>query len=84
MKLFDPAATLQIIHDERATHMDFVPTHLVAMLNIPDLDKYDISSFDKSAYLVSTKPTIGKFDSEVHEMEIIDKLKDYGNYGFTL
>jgi len=43
MKFFDPAATLQTIQDERATHMDFVPTHLVAMLNIPDLDKYDIS-----------------------------------------
>ncbi len=44
LKFFDPAATLQIIQDERATHMDFVPTHLVAMLNLPDLNKYDISS----------------------------------------
>jgi acyl-CoA synthetase (AMP-forming)/AMP-acid ligase II len=44
LKFFDPAATLQIIQDEQATHMDFVPTHLVAMLNLPDLNKYDISS----------------------------------------
>ena len=56
MKLFDPAATLQIIHDERATHMDFVPTHLVAMLNIPDLDKYDISSMELLWYGASPMP----------------------------
>jgi acyl-CoA synthetase (AMP-forming)/AMP-acid ligase II len=44
MKFFDPAATLQTIQDERATHMDIIPTHLAAMLNLPDLNKYDISS----------------------------------------
>jgi long-chain acyl-CoA synthetase len=44
MKFFDPAATLQTIQDERATHVDIVPTHVAAMLNLPDLDKYDISS----------------------------------------
>jgi len=56
MKFFDPAATLQIIHDERATHMDFVPTHLVAMLNVPDLDKYDISSIELLWYGGSPMP----------------------------
>jgi long-chain acyl-CoA synthetase len=56
MKFFDPAATLQIIHDERATHMDFVPTHLVAMLNVPDLDKYDISSMELLWYGASPMP----------------------------
>jgi acyl-CoA synthetase (AMP-forming)/AMP-acid ligase II len=44
MKFFDAAASLQTIHDEQATHMDIVPTHLAAMLNLPDLNKYDISS----------------------------------------
>jgi long-chain acyl-CoA synthetase len=56
MKFFDPAATLQIIHDERATHMDFVPTHLVAMLNIPDLNNYDISSMKLLWYGASPMP----------------------------
>jgi len=56
MKFFDPTATLQIIHDERATHMDFVPTHLVAMLNVPDLDKYDISSMKLLWYGASPMP----------------------------
>jgi long-chain acyl-CoA synthetase len=56
MKFFDPTATLQIIHDERATHMDFVPTHLVAMLNVPDLNKYDISSMKLLWYGASPMP----------------------------
>ena len=56
MKFFDPAATLQIIQDERATHMDFVPTHLVAMLNVPDFNKYDISSMKLLWYGASPMP----------------------------
>lgn len=56
LKFFDPAATLQIIQDERATHMDFVPTHLVAMLNLPDLNKYDISSMMFLWYGASPMP----------------------------
>jgi len=56
MKFFDAAATLQTIQDERATHMDFVPTHLVAMLNIPDLNKYDISSMQLLWYGASPMP----------------------------
>jgi len=56
VKFFDAAATLQIIHDERATHMDFVPTHLVAMLNLPDLKKYDISSMEFLWYGASPMP----------------------------
>jgi len=56
MKFFDPAATLQIIQDEQATHMDFVPTHLVAMLNVPDFNKYDISSMKMLWYGGSPMP----------------------------
>lgn len=43
MKNFDPAATLQLIQDEKATHISIVPTHLVAMLAVPDVKKYDVS-----------------------------------------
>ena len=56
VKFFDPAATLQIIQDERATHMDIVPTHLAAMLNVPDLNKYDISSLQFLWYGGSPMP----------------------------
>jgi long-chain acyl-CoA synthetase len=44
VKTFDPAATLQLIQDEKATHISIVPTHLVAMLAVPDVKKYDVSS----------------------------------------
>ena len=56
LKFFDAAATLKIIQNERATHMDFVPTHLVAMLNLPDLKKYDISSIKCLWYGASPMP----------------------------
>ena len=56
LKFFDPAATLQVIQDERATHMDIVPTHLAAMLNLPDLNKYDISSMNFLWYGASPMP----------------------------
>ncbi|GAJ03963.1 unnamed protein product, partial [marine sediment metagenome] len=56
VKFFDAAATLKIIQDEKATHMDFVPTHLVAMLNLPDLKKYDISSIKLLWYGASPMP----------------------------
>jgi long-chain acyl-CoA synthetase len=44
MKTFDAAATLQAIQDEKITHMDLVPTQVAAMLNLPDVGKYDLSS----------------------------------------
>jgi long-chain acyl-CoA synthetase len=56
VKFFDPTKTLQIIQEERATHMDFVPTHLAAMLNLPDLNKYDISSMEFLWYGGSPMP----------------------------
>ena len=56
LKFFDAAKALQIIQDERATHMDFVPTHLVAMLNLPDHNKYDISSMKFLWYGASPMP----------------------------
>jgi long-chain acyl-CoA synthetase len=56
VKFFDAVKTLQIIQDEKATHMDFVPTHLAAMLNVPDRDKYDISSMQFLWYGGSPMP----------------------------
>jgi len=56
LKFFDPAATLQIIQDERTTHMLFVPTQLVAILGLVDLNKYDISSMKFMWYGASPMP----------------------------
>jgi long-chain acyl-CoA synthetase len=44
VKFFDAAGTLKLIQDEKATHISIVPTHLVAMLAVPDVKKYDVSS----------------------------------------
>ena len=56
MKSFDPAVALQLIQDEKATHMSIVPTHLVAMLSLPDVDKYDVSSLKMMWYGGSPMP----------------------------
>ncbi|MFC1947622.1 class I adenylate-forming enzyme family protein [Chloroflexota bacterium] len=53
---FDPAATLQVIQDEKATDIDIVATHLVAMLAVPDKEKYDISSLKRMWYAASPMP----------------------------
>jgi long-chain acyl-CoA synthetase len=53
---FDAAATLQTIQDEKATDIDIVPTHLVAMLAVPDLKKYDLSSLKRMWYAASPMP----------------------------
>lgn len=60
------------------------PGRRILQIFFYEVDKYKLKVFDKSAYLVSTKPTIGKFDSEVPEMKILDDFLDYGNYSFTL
>ena len=56
VKFFDAAETLKTIHREKATHMDSVPTHLAAILNLPDLNKYDISSLKFFWYGASPMP----------------------------
>jgi long-chain acyl-CoA synthetase len=44
MKTFDAETTLRLMQDEKATHVSIVPTHLVAMLAVPDIQKYDFSN----------------------------------------
>ncbi len=56
VKFFDAAETLKTIHREKATHMDTVPTHLAAILNLPDLKDYDISSLQFFWYGASPMP----------------------------
>ena len=56
LKSFDPATTLQVIQDEKGTYIQMVPTHLAAMLALPDVDKYDISSLKLMWYAASPMP----------------------------
>ena len=55
-KFFNPADTLKTIQQEKATHMNIVPTQLVAMLNVPDFGKYDLSSMKLMWYGASPMP----------------------------
>ncbi len=44
IKKFDPLAVLQLVHAERVTQIQMVPTMITAMLNHPDFPRYDVSS----------------------------------------
>jgi len=56
LKSANPAATLQAIQKEKATHIELVPTNLIAMINLPDFNKYDISSLKYIGYGASPMP----------------------------
>jgi fatty-acyl-CoA synthase len=44
VRRFDPALVLRLIQEERATSMSLVPTMANALVNCPDIGKYDLSS----------------------------------------
>jgi fatty-acyl-CoA synthase len=44
IRRFDPATVLELVHRERVTRLQMVPTMVVAMLNHPDFARYDLSS----------------------------------------
>ncbi len=54
---FDPAGTLQIVQDEKATDIHIVPTHLVSFLRVPDVGRYDLSKLLRMWYASSPMPT---------------------------
>ena len=53
---FDPEATLKAIHDEKATDIHIVPTHLAAFLASPHVDDYDLSKLKRMFYAASPMP----------------------------
>ena len=57
LKSFNPSETLQAIHQERVTHMMFVPTQLVALLKAPDREEYNTKSLKFMWYGGSPMPT---------------------------
>ncbi len=56
LKSFDPAVTLRTIQEEKATDIQIVPTHLGAMLSLPDYERYDLSSLKRMLYAASPMP----------------------------
>ena len=53
---FDPGATLQTIQDVKATDIHLVPTHLVAILALPNVQQYDLISLKRMWYAASPMP----------------------------
>jgi len=47
VRRFEPSGVMKLIQDERATSMSLVPTMANALLNCPDLGKYDTSSLQE-------------------------------------
>jgi len=56
-KFFDPKATMEVIEKERITNIIVVPTHLTAMMDHPDFNRYDLSSLTRIYYAGSPMPT---------------------------
>lgn len=53
---FEPAAVLRAVANEKATDLHIVPTHLVGMLQIPELEKYALESLERIWYAASPMP----------------------------
>ncbi len=53
---FDAEATLRAIEEEKATDVHIVPTQLVTILNLPDIEKYDLSHLKRIWYAASPMP----------------------------
>jgi len=53
---FNPAASLQTIVKERITDVHIVPTQLVSLLNLPDIESYDLGELKRVWYAASPMP----------------------------
>jgi len=54
---FDPAEALQMIAEEQITDVHIVPTQLVSLLNLPDIEQYDLHRLKRIWYAASPMPT---------------------------
>ncbi|MCK4790026.1 MAG: long-chain-fatty-acid--CoA ligase [Desulfobacteraceae bacterium] len=54
---FDPAEALQMIAEEQISDFHIVPTQLISLLNLPDIDQYDIHNLKRIWYAASPMPT---------------------------
>jgi long-chain acyl-CoA synthetase len=54
---FDPAEALQMIAEEQISDFHIVPTQLISMLNLPNIDQYDLHNLKRIWYAASPMPT---------------------------
>ena len=53
---FDPHFVMELIEKEKITDISVVPTQLAMLLDLPDFDKFDISSIRRVNYMGSSMP----------------------------
>ncbi len=58
MERFDPLHALALIEEHRVTHVQFVPTHMVRLLKLPEADRarFDLSSLRKVIHAAAPCP----------------------------
>jgi acyl-CoA synthetase (AMP-forming)/AMP-acid ligase II len=54
---FDPVKALQVIPEEKITDVHIVPTQLISLLNLPDIEQYDLGCLKRVWYAASPMPT---------------------------
>jgi len=54
---FDPAEALQMIAEEQITDVHIVPTQLISLLNLPDIEQCDLHCLKRIWYAASPMPT---------------------------
>lgn len=53
---FDPVEALQMIAEEQITDVHIVPTQLISLLSLPDLEQYDLPCLKRIWYAASPMP----------------------------
>jgi fatty-acyl-CoA synthase len=78
VRRFDPVVVYQLIHDHRATDMSVVPTMANALLAVPDISQYDITSMRQIQLGgAASSPEL------VQRMEARFKCRVFAGYGLT-
>jgi acyl-CoA synthetase (AMP-forming)/AMP-acid ligase II len=54
---FDPEVALRMIAEEQISDFHIVPTQLISLLNLPDIDQYDLQNLKRIWYAASPMPT---------------------------
>src|SRR5205823_1506204 len=76
VRQFVPQLVLELIQRERVTMTALVPTMVNMLINLPELDRYDVSSLTR--IIVGGAPSPWAFVSEVRRRLGCDYLVGYG------
>ena len=79
IKKFDPIAAMELIQRECVTRLLVVATMVIAMLNHPDFEKYDLSSLKE--VMMGGAPTNTSLVSEIERR--LPGCTAFGGYGLT-